>query len=547
MSQRYGWRESVRAMMADVVLVVMFVGVLAVLVEPVVWAIDIEGVQNVSLDQPRVNVIVRYTEDGDPLVGEVEDIWGGIIETINIQAFYDTGASGILLSEATADALGIMRQRVGDDLVVFEDVGFGTEIPQFNVAEELYYSLAPCGNGNDGLLDNRYDTSVYSQTFGAIRAQIGPLGVDPGNPLLSGLDVFGMPTMQGKVVVMDPSPLDTIEGIMKTYVYDPGTAFDPVNVEYNPGIPVTNRHVELSLVDFSRFTQTTVLGVPGGVPPTLCENPIIGPDPVGLMEGDTSDMTPGIVIEYGGNMTEGSFLLDTGASASFISKAMAAELGIAYVTGGEPDDPPVLSGVPVEDQFTLAIGGVGGESEVAGFFLDSLLMRTVEGDVLNDDDPDHLRYFGAPVLVTDITLIDPITEESLTLDGVFGMNFLVASMFVDGWLLGDSCVGPYDWVVFDEANGMLGLDVKDFLLPVVGDYNWDGVVDQGDYTVWADSYGQSGAGLAGDGNNDGVVDQADYTLWVDNYGESSSGTAVVPEPSGVVLMLVVSVLGYRRR
>jgi hypothetical protein len=39
------------------------------------------------------------------------------------------------------------------------------------------------------------------------------------------------------------------------------------------------------------------------------------------------------------------------------------------------------------------------------------------------------------------------------------MNFLVASMFVDGTDLGDVAAGAYDWLVFDEPNGVLGLNI----------------------------------------------------------------------------------------
>ncbi len=53
-----------------------------------------------------------------------------------------------------------------------------------------------------------------------------------------------------------------------------------------------------------------------------------------------------------------------------------------------------------------------------------------------------------------------------------------------------------------------------------GDANGNGVVDGGDYTTWADQYGQTGAGLAGDFNHDGTVDGGDYTIWADGYNPS---------------------------
>jgi hypothetical protein len=43
-------------------------------------------------------------------------------------------------------------------------------------------------------------------------------------------------------------------------------------------------------------------------------------------------------------------------------------------------------------------------------------------------------------------------------------------------------------------------------LVLPGDYNHNGVVDTANYTVWRDSLGQTGAGLAADGNGNGVIE-----------------------------------------
>jgi Glycoside hydrolase family 44/Dockerin type I domain len=75
-----------------------------------------------------------------------------------------------------------------------------------------------------------------------------------------------------------------------------------------------------------------------------------------------------------------------------------------------------------------------------------------------------------------------------------------------------------------------------------GDYNRDGVVDAGDYTVWRDSLGQSG-NLPADGNEDNTIDAKDYALWKENFGRSeaigSGGSlaAVVPEPAAIALLM----------
>ena len=70
----------------------------------------------------------------------------------------------------------------------------------------------------------------------------------------------------------------------------------------------------------------------------------------------------------------------------------------------------------------------------------------------------------APVFIYDITLQDPNTLETITLDGDLGMNFMFASMSEkpgsDGFPIdGPQVSGAFDWVTFDEPNGILGLDL----------------------------------------------------------------------------------------
>ena len=70
-----------------------------------------------------------------------------------------------------------------------------------------------------------------------------------------------------------------------------------------------------------------------------------------------------------------------------------------------------------------------------------------------------------------------------------------------------------------------------------GDYNADGVVDAADYTVWRDTLGMSGFGLAADGDGNAIVNALDYDVWRNNFGASAASAALAahatPEPSGV--------------
>jgi predicted aspartyl protease len=419
------------------------IAICVLLLPSVLWATDIDGVQPAALDQPRINVLLRRAPNGPPL--EVKD--AGFV---NIQAFLDTGASGVMLSPKTADSLGVRRAKVksatgNPTSIIFHDVGVaGSE--KFHVSEPLHASLMRFHSGAEG--DGPEEYKLHTGPF---RAQVGPLGGEFGlmDLVMANLDVFGMPVLKGKVMVMDPKPVNKFDDTMRTYVYDPGTRFDSGNAHRDPGIPKTNRRVKLTPVSFARFTHTEPTGAEG---PTLVPNPFIGPDPT----NPAAARAPGgIVAAHNGKTSTASWLLDTGAAASIISTRQAAAVGVTYKPGTQGTDNPVLVGVPKEKQFALTVGGIGGQKKSAGFFLDSLTIPTLEND--------PLVFRGAPVLVLDITATDPTTKQQVTIDGVLGMNFLVASAKVSEGLLpdiGNLTEGAFEWVVFDEPASVLGLQLR---------------------------------------------------------------------------------------
>jgi hypothetical protein len=89
-----------------------------------------------------------------------------------------------------------------------------------------------------------------------------------------------------------------------------------------------------------------------------------------------------------------------------------------------------------------------------------------------------------------------------------------------------------------------------------GDYNLDGTVDAADYTVWRDSIGQTGSGLAADGDGNGTIGDGDYAVWrlffgetTDGLGATGSASASVPEPAcgWLVVSIVAALCPWQRR
>lgn len=81
---------------------------------------------------------------------------------------------------------------------------------------------------------------------------------------------------------------------------------------------------------------------------------------------------------------------------------------------------------------------------------------------------------------------------------------------------------------------------------LAGDFNDDGVVNIGDYTVWRNNLGAAESVLPpGSGDGSTIVDAGDYTLWKENFGAMSPAavagvTAAVPEPTAWMAMLTAA-------
>jgi len=347
-------------------------------------------------DMPYIWALFRRSPGGEPLPNPEESM---------LQMFFDSGASGILLSRETREALGILSEPNAN----FVDVGIGGE-QDFEVSESLYVALADC---DPSLLEWPTENDFH-EDLGPRRLMLTIDYVeDPFTQ--SPIDIVGIPGMAGKSVVLKVEIFEFM-GIQIPY-------YVTQIVESNdPGIPELDIEVK---VQFTDFLYTSHPNNQGPLP-VLGYNPVI----------------ENIQISYEGSNSVGDWLLDTGAQLSMMSTPQAQALGLVDSNG----DPIV------EPEFYQQIGGVGGQVLVPVFMIDTVSIPTLNGFELIYGDP----YVG----VLDIGTIDERTGEPIILDGIFGANFLGYSYDING-IDFDIVMGPYDNIVFDTQRAILGFDVND--------------------------------------------------------------------------------------
>ncbi len=412
-------------------------------------AVDISGVLPVAADQPQTMALLEDPSTGAVLYGS-----GAYAGTYAIQAYLDTGTSSILLSQETASALGVGLATSGGQNVTITDVALG--------GTDTYYVSTPY-NVLTAPFSVNVDTTIGNppppvSSFGIpVNSAAMEVSQQPANALIGPIDIMGMPVMEGNVTVFYLAPANNVTNLnnlqeTQTWIYKSGTPYNPSTLTTNPGIVPTQYQVQMSFASFSQYTTVTPSTASG---PMQDANPFIGPNPV---TGANTNIPP-VTISYTEatptgtvtNTSTGSFLFDTGAQASFISQAEAAKLGVSVLTdsSGNPYLVDSATGQMLANQFVLPLTGAGGASiNAAGFYLDSLTLKTLQGV--------DITFNGAPVLVQNLSLTDPTTGQTLTLDGDLGMNFFEPSMTAD---LSQLNATPFSWMTFDQPNGLLGLSL----------------------------------------------------------------------------------------
>lgn len=412
-----------------------------------------------GLDQPRLYALIS-----DPTAGDAFRTWvnpdSGETEPVLLTVFVDTGASGFAISHLNATGeldqpnLGFVA---ADYAGPFTEIGIG--------GEELGDVTRPFGvwlrNGAIGASEEIL-TSEFTDygDFGLwVRRETGAAEVNEslGFPLVSPLNLAGMPAIRQRRMLMDPTPMMEL-GALVTELLPPAAPE-----------PVTQATVALVLRDFISTPP------PGEVAPSHDANPLV----------------PGLALRHGAATASGEWLLDTGAGSSFASFAMAKTCGLV------PASYETLEAFMADyTGRTAEIGGIGESRTVPILTVDRVSVPTREGAILVWENVD--------LLIADVA----------GLDGIFGMNLLVPAVTVDpddplGSLF-DISPGAFTRVVIDttdSADPVMRLTTP-FADATV--YGWLGATFSA-----AERSDPAVGSLVADPDSDGLVNLLEYALGLD--------------------------------
>ena len=408
-------------------------------------AVVIDGTLEASASYLRVHVQLsqgRHVLTGQPfnfdILGFKDLGLKGLMDADQPQgsflAFLDTGASSHVISKMTAERFGIEAVPGA----VYHEVGLHDEKPM-DVSRPYGLALS----GSTGKLHDQPGT--FHAIDGDVALQINRQLANNSlvTMALGEINVIGMPAIRRLLVEIDPHPglgqggggLQELQDLLDGDLLN-GDLLDQLgDVVSGPAVYLhppkdrpTNVDVRIPLVyvNFARHHNPRDHG----------PRPVLAPNPT-IKSIETGD---------GERRFVGDWLLDTGAPVSMISTRHAIALGL-YDEDGQPRR---------QQDFSLPLGGVGGQvKSAAGFRIDFMRVPAAGGRMI--------EYRQAHVVVHDVsTELD--NGQTITLDGIFGTNFLLSTVGGLGLVLGipsNTSAGPFKHIWIDGPRRQLLLELAE--------------------------------------------------------------------------------------
>ena len=299
--------------------------------------------------------------------------------------FYDSGASGNLLSQFSSSTLNVPLTNES-----YSDVGIGgTEV--FNVSQPTALALALSSAPNPD------DPAEYS-SFGTYKFQVKKQDVMVDGVFAAPFDVIGTPTLRSRVMHVQPNQIDF------------SSLTDMMHTEFLASMPTKAQlpakgvfHIPIQYKNF----------VNGAQPVTTESNPVIeGVKIQDIRKPSNQQSAPH------------EWLLDTGGSVTIIGRNYAAEVGI-----------DLANETPVN---TVTVYGVGNDQRTLnGYQIDHLDIPMANGDDLVYDN--MIVYVPAdnntlPADIGGIFGVNNLSPSFESVDPTTGLPDQVDSRYSDWYL-----------------------------------------------------------------------------------------------------------------
>ncbi|MEX2092118.1 MAG: aspartyl protease family protein [Pirellulales bacterium] len=485
---------------------------------------------------------------------------------INGDPLTDNPQTPTVLQEPAAFYLNISAQNDGQSLsnflFAFDTGADVTVVSELNavrlgfdpVLDEPDFTVAVVGSGGINLEVPGFfaDQFTIQAIAGSITLDNVPIVVldvpDPGNPgnIVDG--IVGTNLLAGRNVVIDPKPALGGGGVGPSlYISDPVTTQKTWTATAASGTWATGSNwsggtapTTLSVTDVRHVTggdQKAILASDATVWELNVSGDVGQSMTVRVENGARLTSFAGMNVESGGTLEVAGGIID----AQFVEVFGGTLRGAGLITTGSGPIPG-----QVENRGgTVAPGDGVGKLEIDGRFassIDSTLAIDLGGLTA-------VTQYDQLVVDGGVALAGTLAVSLVNLGGgpfvpSVGNAFTIitATDGISGSF--DALIAPsgYNWgIAYGPTSVTLSVGTP-------GDYNDNGVVDAADYTIWQDSVGANGSNLPADGDGDGSIDTDDYAVWKNHFGQSAgagggAGSAAVPEPSGLLLMLLAAIVG----